>query len=378
MTDHHQARRIRAPPLPDRNTISSDKRKRLALAIQTGLQVHCQFKPGVGSVTNWLMHKLSIVESINFTSFVVLIATFLIAGLITFIGQAKDRSWRGLWHHLLPPTTLTHRSSRADIIFWIVKHLLKPLWIFPVVLSSTSIGTVVHATLADLLPIKFQPTAHPSWWLILVFTITMIVVNDLSYYVYHRAQHSYAWLWEFHKVHHSAERMVGTTDGRVHPIDDLLYYVWNGLFAGCFFGMWLFVIVNPVMLAVLGLNALIWTHILTFGYVKHLPYGLSFGWLNKILVSPLQHHLHHSVDPAHYNRNYGILLSVWDRMLGTACDPKPGEQFVFGLANNEAAQYHSTVKLFTLPLINIWAMIKRAVVNCLPHLHRTRHPPIPR
>lgn len=320
---------------------------------------------------SWLEQKLNSLGYVNLTSLSLILITCLIAGFITFIGEAKSRSWYGLWCHFLPPTTLTHRSSRADILFWIIKHVLKPLWVFPVVWSSTSMGTVMHARLVEFLPISYQPTKNPGWELILLFTISMILVNDLGYYLYHRAQHNNPLLWEFHKVHHSAERMVGTTDGRVHPLDDLFYYVWNGIFAGFFYGLWLFVIVSPTVLMILGLNALIWTHILTFGYVKHLPYCLSLGWFDKVLVSPQHHHLHHSVDPRHYNRNYSILFIVWDRMFGTICDPKPGERYIFGLANNEAAQYHSVTRLFTVPLINVAILIKRKIVSWLPSSHRS-------
>jgi sterol desaturase/sphingolipid hydroxylase (fatty acid hydroxylase superfamily) len=57
---------------------------------------------------------------------------------------------------------------------------------------------------------------------IVIFTATMLIAYDISYYIYHVAQHRFPFLWELHKVHHSAEVMVGITKDRVHPLDDLM------------------------------------------------------------------------------------------------------------------------------------------------------------
>jgi sterol desaturase/sphingolipid hydroxylase (fatty acid hydroxylase superfamily) len=38
----------------------------------------------------------------------------------------------------------------------------------------------------------------------------------------------------------------------------------------------------------------------------------------SVIVSPTFHAFHHSTDPAHYNRNYGKILSVWDFLFDTA------------------------------------------------------------
>ncbi len=63
---------------------------------------------------------------------------------------------------------------------------------------------------------------------VLVFTATMLLAYDLSYYLYHVAQHRWPVLWELHKVHHSAEVLVGITKDRVHPLDELINRAWDG------------------------------------------------------------------------------------------------------------------------------------------------------
>jgi sterol desaturase/sphingolipid hydroxylase (fatty acid hydroxylase superfamily) len=50
-----------------------------------------------------------------------------------------------------------------------------------------------------------------------------------------------------------------------------------------------------------------------------------FGKLNRVVVDNRFHRIHHSVEPQHLDKNFGIWLSCWDYMYGTAYTPKPGE-----------------------------------------------------
>jgi sterol desaturase/sphingolipid hydroxylase (fatty acid hydroxylase superfamily) len=82
---------------------------------------------------------------------------------------------------------------------------------------------------------------------------------------------------------------------------------------------------------------------------------MSYGrWLNKIFLCPHYHQLHHSIDPKHYNRNYGLLFSVWDAMFGTLTVPEPGQHFEFGLANGEHDEYQSLPRIFVTPVVKMW------------------------
>jgi len=43
--------------------------------------------------------------------------------------------------------------------------------------------------------------------------------------------------------------------------------------------------------------------------------------VDRVVVSPEFHHWHHAADVAAHNRDYGTILSVWDRLFGTAHEP---------------------------------------------------------
>ena len=57
-------------------------------------------------------------------------------------------------------------------------------------------------------------------------------------------------------------------------------------------------------------------------------------WLGWLLVTPDFHRMHHSAERRFTNSNYGMLLSCWDRWLGTASAPclgEPARRLVLGL-----------------------------------------------
>jgi len=94
-------------------------------------------------------------------------------------------------------------------------------------------------------------------------------------------------------------------------------------------------------------------------FVRHTHFKLSFGWLNNVILSPHYHQLHHSTNPKHYDKNFGLMLSVWDRLFGTLMRPEPDESFSFGLANGEHQEYHSLTGLYLLPLVKIYRLIAK-------------------
>jgi sterol desaturase/sphingolipid hydroxylase (fatty acid hydroxylase superfamily) len=67
-------------------------------------------------------------------------------------------------------------------------------------------------------------------------------------------------------------------------------------------------------------------------YYIHSPVDVHFGPLRKVLVDNRFHRIHHSVEPRHFDKNFGVCFSIWDRWFGTAYDPAPDEWPQVGLA----------------------------------------------
>lgn len=150
----------------------------------------------------------------------------------------------------------------------------------------------------------------------------------------HNLQHRIPVLWELHKVRHSTEIMIGATKDRAHPIDNVMNRVWDGLISGPVYGLWLFFAFDPAELTVLGINVYVLRNTIMMDFARHTHFKISFGPLVKqIILCPRHHQLHHSTNPKHLDKNFGLMLSIWDGMFGTLHVPEPNESVSFGLGS---------------------------------------------
>lgn len=143
-----------------------------------------------------------------------------------------------------------------------------------------------------------------------------LVFDFISYWV-HRWKHVSPWLWAFHSVHHSQENLTFTTITRGHPFESL-------------FG-WLLAFFPLVILGAPPNTWLSFALLRSFlGAIQHSAIPWRLGPLYRVIVSPEFHSFHHSTNPEHYNRNFGVELAIWDFLFNTAVDhqPRPVE---FGL-----------------------------------------------
>lgn len=289
----------------------------------------------------------------------------ILAAVVTYLKSAAPRTPRGIYRFLFPAETLRHASARADILFWLSRRIWMPLLVLPLVISTATAGQATHALLVAIFGAPAHPPGHAGPWTLVAFTVTMFLAYDISYYFYHVMQHHVPFMWELHKVHHSAEVLVGVTDVRVHPLDEIMNRWWDGLIPGFAYGIWSFHALNPVELTVFGLNVYFLRNaVLMMDFVRHTHFKFTYGRvLDSIFLSPLYHQLHHSIAQEHWNKNYGLALSIWDRIFGTLVVPKPDQDFVFGLQNHEADEYQSLLRLHLVPLRNISLMVWR---RCRP------------
>jgi len=134
-----------------------------------------------------------------------------------------------------------------------------------------------------------------------------LIVYDFLYYWWHRWNHTFAWLWRFHKVHHVDTHLDVTTGLRFH-LGELLVSVIIKLF-------WV-VILGPSA-SMLILFELFITAAALF---HHTNFDLGDIWdqrLRKIVVTPRYHTAHHTVAPQSREANFGTLFSCWDRLFGS-------------------------------------------------------------
>jgi len=161
-----------------------------------------------------------------------------------------------------------------------------------------------------------------GWWFVLSFAVYLLT-KDMMEYFWHRAQHRFPILWSMHSLHHSEEAMNITTAWRHFWLESALRVAFIFPIIGIIFK------VPPTILdiaAVLYTLNHVWAHL----NIRH-----SMGRWTLWIMNPQYHRLHHSVDPAHWNRNFADLFPVFDVIFGTACVPKPNEFPATGLVPQE-------------------------------------------
>lgn len=168
------------------------------------------------------------------------------------------------------------------------------------------------------------------------FSLLFFLAFDFGHYVAHYLQHRVGFLWAFHKVHHSAVNLSPFTTYRVHVVDGLIATVMQTMFAACLGGFYVhFFATSPKMLILNGYNVFLIVFTVMNLYA-HSNIWWSWGKLERYIVSPAMHHLHHSADPRHYNKNLAAIFT-YDSWFGTffPTTKEPPNDFRMGLGADD-------------------------------------------
>jgi len=206
--------------------------------------------------------------------------------IFMFIEWRQGRSWRRYF-------TRAVLTDLEYAIFYI-GGFFAAIWYPLFRLFDYLVRTSGFQSFALLAP--FHPAVH---------IVAFMVVTDFAEYWKHRWMHASPRLWPFHSIHHSQQTMTLLTSYRFHFVDEIFNNVIR-------FAIGL--IVGIPAAAFLWLTALM----TIYQSIQHSDLGWSFGPLDRILVSSRFHNVHHSAEPRHFLRNFGLLFSVWDLIFGTA------------------------------------------------------------
>ena len=100
-----------------------------------------------------------------------------------------------------------------------------------------------------------------------------------------------------------------------------------------------------------GANVIFFASNLIGGVLRHSPAWVSYGpRLEKWLISPAMHQIHHSSDPKHWDKNMGGGLAIWDRLGGTLYVPNGREELNFGIGE-ETKDYRSLYGIYIEPVL---------------------------
>jgi len=169
--------------------------------------------------------------------------------------------------------------------------------------------------LHDISPLR--DVVGRQWWAWLL----LFVLDDFSYYWFHRANHEVRLLWAGHVNHRSSQYLnLGTAlrQGVGERVHKFLFWLWLPLLG-----------FDPAMLiTMISINLFyqFWIHTQAVG---RLP-----AWFEFVFNTPSHHRVHHGSNVRYLDRNHGGVLIIWDRLFGTFSPEIDEEPVVYGLTRN--------------------------------------------
>lgn len=290
--------------------------------------------------------------------FVLYILLSFAVGALALSREAAEG--RGLLRRLFPWAIYTHRSARLDYGIVLINRVLTPSLLVTRLLSASALGGWIGLQLASLLGARAPLLSGTA--ALVAFTLLFALAADFSDYVQHCLHHRSRLLWEFHKLHHSAEVMTPLTALRNHPVEQIVGALVATIILGVTIGFasyWLMESPQPVTLFGAQLM-MVFFYSCCAVHLRHSHVWLSWSpGLSHLLISPAQHQIHHSSAPRHWNKNYGNVLAIWDWMFGSLYVPREREHFALGLADG---QPHPTLlKAYLVPLAGAMKVTAEAV-----------------
>jgi sterol desaturase/sphingolipid hydroxylase (fatty acid hydroxylase superfamily) len=252
-----------------------------------------------------------------------LLAALLVA--VAFLMLRGRRKWRHpkvLARALFPKWLWRNASMRADIGFFLLNILVTGALVGWALVSYSAISDMVSGLLTSSFGASPGLVSSPVLRGAII-TLALFLAYDFAYWIDHKLKHSIPALWEFQRVHHTAEILSPLTVYRMHPVDSAIFYNIIAVALGLTQGVALYLMGGPADEATLsGTNILLVVFVFATIHLQHSHIAISFsGIWGKLFFSPAHHQLHHSNDPRHYGSNFGSCLAVWDLMFGTLRQP---------------------------------------------------------
>lgn len=276
--------------------------------------------------------------------------TALIVALAVY--RVRTGSFKGLVAWLLPKEVLLHPSSKADyVMFFINKSVVAAIYASIIIQSQFWFDLVTNW-------LGKPETVEASLGVTILTTILVAMALDAALWFGHYLFHKVPFLWEFHKVHHSAEVMTPLTAARMHPFEEVIESIMGGIAVGVTaalidqaFGQ------GAVMLNIFGINVVLALFFVAAFNLRHSHVWVRYPvWLQHIFVCPAQHQIHHSKARQHWDKNMGFIFGLWDWAAGTLYAPRGYEKLEYGLGNGEDGTWNSATTLYFRPFVNAYRL----------------------
>ena len=275
-------------------------------------------------------------------------------------GVSLRWSLRGALKETFAKRVFLHPSALLDYRYAAVNWLLQALVFGALMVGTAKIALTVVSVLSNVLGSKAAEATEPGLLMSGVYGVLVLLAIDFGLFLAHWLMHRFPLLWEFHKVHHSAEILTPFTVMRMHPVDLIINSAVTSTMVGVVNGLFVYAYAGPVdELWLIGSNAAVFVFFLGGYHLRHSHVWVMFPrGLREVISSPALHLIHHSTDAKHYDQNFGRMFVWWDRMAGSLYQPTEREEITFGLGEHEQDSYDTVAKLYYKPFVRAAKLLR--------------------
>ena len=196
----------------------------------------------------------------------------------------------------------------------------------------------------------------------ILYWVALFILLDLAFYWLHRLEHFSRIFWAVHVTHHSCEKMNFTVGFRAS--------VFQPLYRFLFFIPLAFIGFKPLDILLLYSLTVFWS------IFVHTEFIGKLGFLERILVTPSHHRVHHASNALYLDKNMGLVLIIWDRLFGTFQEEKKASEYQpirYGLTS--PLQNPNPFRLIFHEWQSILADMKRKDISFSDKIKYLFHPP---
>lgn len=249
-----------------------------------------------------------------------------------------------------------------DAFYLGLKFIYKPLYFGIIFVNAPSIFKVLSSAPGVSLLNYDQPIIFldPLYGLY-IFAFFHVLYFDFAFYLSHVLDHKIPWFWYFHMTHHRATVLNPLTKTRTHPIGYLIthFTLTSILVPGTLFLNTAFNIGKSTEYK-FALSIIVFSLLNFIIHIRHSHIRIGYGkFLSHLFISPFMHQVHHSKNPIHYDKNFGVIFSIWDKIFGSLYIPQKNEKFKFGISGEQR------LKSYTFDLYDPFNLIYRDIKTLL-------------
>ncbi len=266
---------------------------------------------------------------------------------------------------LFPRRVWSHPSAWLDLRYLFFHKIISYFLLFGVGAGAVSVGFVVasgNMEFGELVMQEWRGT--PTDYLLSIgYMFLTMLIGDFIGWAIHYLQHKVPLLWQFHKVHHSAEVMHPVSNFREHPVDNLAYGFFISMGFGVMHGLAArYLGFLPSVPTLIGVPLLMFLFNVVGYNLRHSHVWLRWpGIWSKVFPSPAHHHVHHSCHPDHIDKNFAFMFPIWDVIFRTYHMPEDNRDVKFGIPDYDGGkELTSCLRLYFLPFRDAYRLFRKA------------------